>query len=135
MKKNIFNKLMTLALVGALLVPSVQTQAASKAATAKKALVAKAEKIAIADANKRSVIPIEYGLVDINGDKITEMVTAQGANTYTLTIYCYASKKVKKLATVKDAYAVYKDTKGKKIIVESGNSDTGAMAYTEYTMN
>ena len=111
----------------------MQAEAASNSKTAKDALIAKAESIAIKDAESGSVVPVFYGLCDINQDKVTEMMTAQGANTFTLKIYAYTSK-VKKLATVKDVYDVHLDKKNKKIIICAGSDTTSKDQFIKWTV-
>ncbi|MBR4183702.1 MAG: hypothetical protein IKQ56_07770 [Lachnospiraceae bacterium] len=134
MKNMFFKRVLALALTAALIIPAVPANAASRSAKAEKKLTAKAEKLAVADALSGSAIPIYYGLVDINGDKVTEMITAQGANTNTITIYGYSSKVIK-LGKAKNVYDIRLDKAAKKIIVISGNEETGKGAFTEYVLN
>ncbi len=134
MKNMFFKRVLALALTAALIIPAVPANAASRSAKAEKKLTAKAEKLAVADALSGSAIPIYYGLVDINGDKVAEMITAQGANTNTITIYGYSSKVIK-LGKAKNVYDIRLDKAASKIIVISGNEETGKGAFTEYVLN
>ena len=134
MKNMFLKRVLALALTAAMIIPAVPVQAASKSAVAEKKLRAKAEKLAIADALDGSAMPIYYGLADINGDKVTEMFTAQGGNSVTINIYSY-NKKVIKLGKAKNVYDIRLDKAGRKIIVTSGNEDASKGAYTEYVLN